>query len=343
MKLAADDACAATAASPVRVHWTRHLTRALVSRGRGTHLTILIYHRVHAAADPMSPEEVDARTFDWQVRCLCEYFHILPLDEAVEKLGRRALPQGAVSITFDDGYRDNCEVALPVLRRHGASATFFVATDFLGGGIMFNDVVIESLRRTASSRLDLSELGYGTYDLADTAARRAAVRSILPALKREPWRERARKAFRLAQIAAVQPPADLMLTPEQVRALHRSGMTIGAHTVHHPILASMDDSEASVEIDSSKRALEAITGEEVTLFAYPNGRPDVDYLARHVAMAKASGFSAAASTAPGIASETTDIYQLPRFMPWDRSPRAFVARLVRNSFNKNVLHAGHAL
>jgi peptidoglycan/xylan/chitin deacetylase (PgdA/CDA1 family) len=271
--------------------------------------------------------------------CLRRYFRVLPLDEAIESLRRSTLPQGAVCVTFDDGYRDNHEVALPVLLRHGVRATFFVATSYLGGGIMFNDVVIESLRRTRLPQLDLDVLGYGKHGLADVPERRAAVRGILTRLKYEPWRKRAEKALRLAELCGVEPPADLMMSPEQVRALHHNGMTIGAHTAHHPILARTDDVEARTEIEASKNALEDITGSPVGLFAYPNGRPEVDYRHQHVALVRELGFAAAVSTAPGIASAAADPYQLPRFMPWGRSTAAFVARLVRNSFDTHVARA----
>jgi peptidoglycan/xylan/chitin deacetylase (PgdA/CDA1 family) len=318
-------------------YWLRRLTGALMSRRRGTRLPILIYHRVHAVKDEMSPDEVDSLTFDWQMQCLRNYFCVLPLGVATHLLRRGELPQGAVAVTFDDGYRDNAEVALPILSRHGISATFFIATGFLGDGIMFNDMVIESLRRTALSHMDLRSLGFGAYDLTSMVSRRAAAQHILPQLKYMDWRMRAQTARQIAELARVELPSGLMMTPEQVRSLHRAGMTIGAHTVNHPILARMHADDAAREIEGSKRALEALTDAPVTLFAYPNGRPGVDYGTQDVSIVRRLGFAGAVSTAPGAASCVTDIYQMPRFMPWDRTPTRFVARLVKNTFTKNAI------
>ena len=123
-----------------------------------------------------------------------------------------------------------------------------------------------------------------------------------------------------------------MMTVEQVRHLHASGMTIGAHPVSHPILAKLDPVRARIEIQDSRSRIEAITGSPVTLFAYPNGKPGVDYRREHVEMVKELGFEAAVSTAWGVAHGESDLFQLPRFTPWDRSPGKFLLRLLHNTF-----------
>src|ERR1044071_7430526 len=83
------------------------------------------------------------------------------------KEGQIRLPKRALSITFDDGYADNYNVAAPILLRLGLAATFFVATGFLDGGCMFNDVVIEALRCAGGAELDLDDLGLGRHPLGD--------------------------------------------------------------------------------------------------------------------------------------------------------------------------------
>jgi peptidoglycan/xylan/chitin deacetylase (PgdA/CDA1 family) len=119
-----------------------------------------------------------------------------------------------------------------------------------------------------------------------------------------------------------------MLTPEMVINLDRQGMEIGAHTVTHPILTSLDDAAARAEIRTSKEQLEALIGKPVRLFAYPNGKVGMDFDARHVAMVREAGFDAAFTTAVGAITRTQDRYQLPRSRPWDRSPLLFGLRLL---------------
>src|SRR5438067_12205090 len=101
----------------------------------GGALSILIFHRVTPAADPLLPDIPDAAAFERVVRLLVEHFNVIPLSEAAARLLRASLPPRALCITFDDGYADNHDVALPILARHGVTATFFIATGFLGGGI----------------------------------------------------------------------------------------------------------------------------------------------------------------------------------------------------------------
>lgn len=120
------------------------------------------------------------------------------------------------------------------------------------------------------------------------------------------------------------------MSSDQVRALHRAGMQIGAHTVNHPILARLGRDEAMREIGDSKRRLESITGAPVTLFAYPNGRPGDDYDDASVALVREAGFEAAFSTTWGAARLVSDRFQLPRFTPWDRGRGRFGLRLLGN-------------
>jgi len=105
-------------------------------------------------------------------------------------------------------------------------------------------------------------------------------------------------------------------------------MEIGGHTVNHPILALLSEKEARAEIGDGKRRLEEITGGPVTLFAYPNGKPGQDYGPRDVDLVRQAGFTAAVSTMGGVARRGSDPFQLPRFSPWDRSPRRLAARLL---------------
>ncbi len=292
-------------------------------------LSILIYHRVLTKPDPLFPSEVDAERFDQQLAFLKQAFNIIPLRQAVEGLRTGALPPRAACITFDDGYADNAEVALPILKRHSASATFFVATGFLNGGRMWNDTVIELIRR-APARIDLGAIGLGQFTLDTIPQRRAAITTLLDALKYLPVAERQAQVDRMGGLMGVSAPDDLMMSDEQVRQLHRAGMEIGGHTVNHPIIARMDSAAARSEIAGGKARLEQIIGERIRTFAYPNGKPGQDYTAEHVAMVKELGFESAVCTSWGASSRSTDLFQLPRFTPWDRGQLRFTLRMMQN-------------
>nr|WP_091644617.1 polysaccharide deacetylase family protein [Aquisalimonas asiatica] len=315
------------------VQSSRLLFSGLSPRGSRAKLTILIFHRVLAEADPMQGDEATAASFDWQMRLLAENANVLPLDEAVERLSTGTLPARAVAITFDDGYADNHDVALPILRRHGLHATFFIASGYLDGGWMFNDTVRESLRHAPNGELDLTDLELGLFTLKDTPLSRArAFGNIMRGLKYMEPERRADAADAIAERTGL--PAGLgspMMTSDQLLAMRRAGMGIGAHTVTHPILSRVTDRQARDEIGGSRERLEALLGERVSLFAYPNGKPGVDYTSTHTAMVREAGFSVAVSTSWGAAPRGASPYELPRFTPWDQSRARYLVRLARNT------------
>lgn len=309
----------------------RFLANRLAPAGPKARLSILIFHRVLAAPDPLFPSEATVETFDAQMGLLKSVFNVLPLPEAIVRLQAGTLPARAAAITFDDGYADNVELALPILQRHGLHATFFIATSYLNGGRMFNDTVIESIRRCAQPRLDLSDLGLGTHDLGSGAAKALAIGKILPQVKYQPLDAREDLVARIASRAGVSSlPGDLMMTTRQLQALHAAGMEIGGHTHRHPILAKLDDAGARAEIAAGKTWLEDTLGDRVRLFAYPNGKPGADYLPQQAEIVRGLGFDAAVSTQRGVSTRQSDVFQLPRFTPWDVNRTAYALRLLQN-------------
>jgi peptidoglycan/xylan/chitin deacetylase (PgdA/CDA1 family) len=198
---------------------------------------------------------------------------------------------------------------------------------------MWNDVVIESMRRTSVESLDPGEalgLPIGRLALASAEQRRAAIDALIRGIKYLPQAQRDATVRSLARHARVDLPDDLMMSSEQVRELRRAGMVVGGHTVSHPILARLEPDRAGAEIADGKRALETLLDEPIDLFAYPNGKPQEDFRDEHAAMVRASGFAAAVTTGWGAADARSDLYRLPRFTPWDRSRWRFGLRLLGN-------------
>lgn len=312
----------------------------LNTRGK-QRLSILIYHRVVPTHDPMRPYEPTVEVFDWQMRLLREQFSPLPLMQALDMQQSNSLPERAVCVTFDDGYADNERHALPVLQRHAIPATVFVSTGFLNGGRMWNDSVIEAFRVAGGDAFELGALELGCHELGSFEQRMQGAERVITAIKhRDPGDRMALVREIEAKVDSL--PGDLMMTDEQVRSLATAGIAIGAHTVNHPILASVADDVARGEILDSKQYLESLLQDEVEVFAYPNGRPGQDYLATHPQMVKEMGFRAAVSTHWGASTPQSDRYQLPRFTPWDRQAARFAVRLLANYRKVDPLIAGAA-
>lgn len=295
---------------------------------RANRLLILIYHRVHPKPDPMFPGEVDATRFDWQMALLRRHCNPLSLSEGVAGLKHGRLPPRAVAITFDDGYSDNATVALPILQKHSLTATFFITTGFLDGGRMWNDTIIEAVRRADGSELDLEVIGLGRLPLGDPVTRGATAKQILKSIKHLAPQERAQMVEFICNAIGKELPSDMMMTSHQVGNLAAAGMEVGAHTITHPILRILSDADAGAEIDGSRRSLERIVGRTVRVFAYPNGRPGDDYAVRDRQIVESLQFDCAVSTVAGAASRSCDHLQLPRFTPWDRTPARWFTRLL---------------
>lgn len=308
----------------------KFLFQLLSPAGSRAKLNTFIFHRVLPEPDPIFPTEIDARRFDEMLSWITQWFNVIPLDEAVDRLQKNSLPPRAAAITFDDGYEDNYSIAMPLLKKHGVSATFFIATGFLNGGRMWNDSIIEAVRNTTNSSLDLTSLGLDVIPVSNPQEKYTAISKIISALKYEQFDARREKSDLVGHLAGVQLPTDLMMSIEQLKQMRAHEMLIGAHTVNHPILAKIDLKSAELEIRNSKDFLEGILNEPIQLFAYPNGKPVQDYLPEHAALTEKLGFNAAFATSAGVANNKSSRFNIPRFTPWDIKRLAFGTRLLRN-------------
>ncbi len=297
------------------------LVRVLRRRfDRRARLLILLYHRVH------DPDRLDFRYtsdtlavspdhFTAQVDYLARHYRVMPLEQALGWLDDAGGNHGeVVAITFDDGYRDNLTLALPILARHRLTATIFLATDFIGSGRLtwFDQLAVDLERADlAAFRQGLDDpavapigAAIGAYAAAPRAARRTLVNSVCETFKVIPNERKDRILADLRQLAnrSPDPEADrdreLMLDWPGVRALAQAGFGIGSHSRSHPILSRVPTATVEHELAGSKQAIEAELGVPCTLFAYPNGGPD-DIPDQASAQLQSTGYTAAFTTVPG--------------------------------------------
>lgn len=322
------------------------LVNALGSAVSGRRLAILIFHRVHAEPDPLFPGEPDAARFTALMHLLAGSFHVSSLADALAALRAGRLARGTLVVTFDDGYADNLDVACPILVGAGIPATFFVASSFMRGGLMWNDRVVEAIRRADGSCAEVGDAVFRALGIQhgggrdepgqdEWVRRRLLCGQVLSAIKYWVPEERDRAVAGIEHAIGAARPARLMMDEDQIRTLRARGMSIGGHTATHPILRMLDDDAARAEITRGKADLERVLGEPISTFAYPNGKPGEDYCARDVRLVREAGFSAAVTTAWGVAGTGCDEFQLPRFTPWDRSPWRFGLRLAADLGRRN--------
>ena len=301
-----------------------NLARWLAGR-RGA---ILRYHSV-TDDEPTTLKYLDrglmvtCSAFRMQLRYLRRFYTVLPLDDMVERLhSDRPLPARAVSITFDDGYRDNYTQAYPLLRSEGVPATFYVTTGCLDGGPpLWTAKVRFMVQRTSKRWVELpSPLGPDTA-ITSAADRQRLFTRLVVALKNVPSGSRRDLVEELAgalQVDDFTPLHEIMMTWDELREMSGAGMTIGAHTISHPNLPNTEIDEATAEIAGSREVIASNLRTPVTHFSYPNGRgsahltEDVRMIVRRV------GFRSAVTSVPGCVRTGADPWALRRVGVYNR-------------------------
>lgn len=291
---------------------------------------ILAYHRVLPDEDLFAIGAVTRAEFSAQLAVLRSCFRVVSPDRLVEELDGDGPAPGTVCITFDDGYRDNHDHALPLLRRYGLNATCFLATGFIGTNrAPWHDVVLQAFKRSGKDRFDFPPAGIADGKMEGPAGRAAMAMRVLRWLKRHGPRERDSLIAEIAAICGGAREAGdrLMLTWDEVRAMRAGGFTIGAHTVDHPILSRLAPEEMEAEIGGSRDAIEAQLQVPVRHFAYPNGQPG-DFDERTIDIVRKLGFASAVTTSAGVNDAGTSRYEWMRRQPWDKSGNAFFLRML---------------
>lgn len=279
---------------------------------------IFMFHRVA----PDAPARVDADL------CVSARFlgiwlgslrragvQVISLDDAV----RRILDPGVdpsrrrfVVITFDDGYADNLEHAVPVLERFGAPFTVYVTTRLVEGREGLWWLGLERLVRRRDT-VDVAPMGK-RFAASSRAEKAEAYREVSRWVgadvgRRAPLLGEVFERYGVSMSAAT---SEAGLSREQLRALARHPLaTVGGHTTGHLDLTSLGEPEAYRELAGNKAFLEDLCGRPVEHFAYPYGAGG----AREAALAGRAGFrTAVTSRAGGLFPEhRSRLLLLPRY------------------------------
>jgi len=298
---------------------------------------VLAYHKVspdpHPFFEPVHPE-----IFEQHVQFLSRCYRVMPLSELVERNRTGDIPIRAVAITFDDGYRDNYDYALPILKKYQLPATIFVSTGVIDTGeILWHDRVFDAFRFSTVPRARLQHAGIPELKLESLEDRRRSLSPVLIRAKqlygeaRLRFVEEIENALRPCQDESVR---NRMLTWEQIREMHSAGIEFGSHTVSHPILSRIPRDELVKELRESRRELCDRLGTPISLFAYPNGHAS-DYNNEVKAVIRDSGYLCAVTSRAGFNHVFSDPFEIRRGQPWHKQIELFrfALFLERHGFN----------
>jgi peptidoglycan/xylan/chitin deacetylase (PgdA/CDA1 family) len=273
-------------------------------------VTALAYHSIratdHDGRFDAGVVDSTAELFDRQVATLKRYFTLIGTDELRRHLAGEKLPPNPAIITLDDGYRDNHDIALPILKRHGVKATFFISTAYVGERrIFWWDRIAYLLRHSRRERITLEEPVPLVLDLSCGIERalQAALRVVKDHynLDLDHFLERLGAAAEVAWNAALESrfAEELVMTWDHVRALRSAGMEIQSHTRTHRVLQTLTPVGLKQELERSRADLEGALGEPVHALSYPVGRSIANEPAIRAAVAHA-GYTIAFSNETGI-------------------------------------------
>ncbi len=289
--------------------WKRRL------RGR---LAILLYHGVtkHPAQGLRNKGGTHslASDFERQMRWLSINHKIISLPEAIAKFERREKFDNEVVVTFDDGYRNNLDVAVPICKKYNIRPTVFISAKLVGTkGQMWTDVVERMIASLQQENLSLTIQGRTeTFPLTSDSKKLAAISGIKHKLKKLPELEKQKVMKQLLAFNehTTSSDDDELLTWSEMKRLSKDA-DIGSHGLDHAMLSRLDDKGARNEFLLSKSMIKKHTGIDVISFAYPNGKP-IDFSEKHEMMCKNAGYKAAFSTIPRLAHLNSDRFALPR-------------------------------
>ena len=297
-----------------------------------------------------APGSLDAAEFERRLVHIQRHYGFISADDLRRRLqGERiggALP---AALTFDDGYQSFITEVYPILLRHHVPAALFVTTGAVGTTGLWTDEVRALVEQAGANGLTL-RLSGRELRLDRPASLADATAALIAELKRLPEASRRSALHHLRSDAGRECRLhNRMLSWDELQMLARDSLvTIGAHTVTHPVLSRTEDEQARHEIASSGRELQERLDIAVTAFGYPNGGRE-DFTATHRQMVAEAGFDMAFSTIPGVAMPGSDAYAIPRTClasePWPR----FVLRmagmddlldLLRRSLRRRVVRRG---
>lgn len=285
----------------------------------GGQLDILTFHRVMPAGINyfIPPMAIDLHTFTGLAERLVATGRILSLDEGVRQLSSGQIKGRKVALTFDDGYRDNFDLARSILLRIGAPATFFVPVNPIDQQAVYwwdhlHAVVLNAKDRFVSwvkNRSDFKFLN-PAFEItpSDSFTWDERCRAVVKALNGASEYER---GFFLNEVADEFGPYQgerLLMDWNDIRQLQQEGFSIGSHSVSHVPLTDLDEPTARHEIMSSADLIEDRLGQRPNGFCFPRGSFNMS----HAKMVSDCGYSYAVTTQFGSNNAHSGVYTLRR-------------------------------
>lgn len=302
-------------------------------------LTILCYHRITDHSISLAPQCVTPLNFERHVAFFSRQFDIWPLSAVEEYLrGGLELRRDTLVFTFDDGYLDNYEIAMPVLMKYSIPAVFFVSAGPLVNREPYwidslNSYLCNLISAEAKAFIALNDNFHSLlneYLRVGHDSRGAVARKILLYLKSADDKERHSIMAYISDCLkkrGEQYMDSQVLDLKQATDMVMNGFVIGAHTVSHPVLSKLDYNQCREEILDSISLLHN-HGVQINCFAYPFGE-DADIGDSAPRILKEAGIKIGVTTEEDVVSKKDNQWLLPRKVVSNQSVSQISLRLER--------------
>ncbi len=249
------------------------------------YLIILNYHRIRLKDQLYSNPFLDysyftdVEQFSRQISWLKNNAKIISQSDLISVLNRGGKPdyeRPCVMITFDDGYRDNYDLAYPILKKHNVPAVFFITSNMVENGeLPWWDIIVYMLKKTRKLSFRYED---HSFNLATDKFR--AMVFFQEVMKTYPAPRTRHLLGEISEILEVQlPPSELqrehIMTWDQVREMNQNGMDIGSHTHTHRVFSTISEMEIREELMFSKLMIENAINSPVLSVSYPVGEPQL--------------------------------------------------------------------
>ncbi len=293
---------------------------------KNNNLTILLYHGVTANTSlgiaNYSGKHISIETFDEHMYTLQKCCNILTIDDVVMFVSQgRTWPNNAVVVTFDDGFKNNFQFAVPILEKYNIPAVFYICAGMVGTDKMFwVDQIEDCFNLTSRGMIEIMLDELHQFDLTSTWKKIAALETVKQFCKSTTTEEKNRVLSELSEKCAVIPNVThsvnyKMMSWDEVISMDKSPLfTIGGHTLYHDIMTSRDIAVVDEDAQETLALLEGKLGHPVSHFAYPEGQVG-HYSEKVINLLKKRGIICCPSAIEGINPPGADLFHLKRIMP----------------------------
>ena len=262
--------------------------------------SVLVFHSV-----------TDGDSFEGIIEWLKGRYSLVPLASVAAFYAGTGSIDNACHISVDDGDRSFYDVMFPILQRHGVHASLFVSPKVCAerGTFWFQEIQGYSksrLRQIASDVLDMPSASLGGFDL-ECVFKAMSLRQMNEVI------------YRYQQSTGTPRKGGQNVCVSELKEMAATGLvSVGAHTMNHPILRNEDDATCEYEIGESVKQLSIMLGSPVRHFAYPNGIAGLDFGAREGRVLQRSGIEMAFTTESRHLSNSDDALRIPRLAVSDK-------------------------